>query len=96
MDGDNYESALATDAPQHGRQGLTEIVDDVAGSMPASSYLGAALGALALALACRTLGRSRWSSVIAQSVPVLLLFGAYRKLAKLETLRAGHGRGYTS
>jgi hypothetical protein len=93
---DNYESALTTDAPEPGSEKLTEVVEELAVSMPSSTYLAAALGALAVALAFQATGRSRWASLIAQSVPAWLLIGAYRKVAKIETLRSGRSRGYTS
>lgn len=93
---DNYENALATGAPRQPNENLAEVVEECAASVPSSAYLGAALGAVALALACHVAGRSRWGCFIAQWAPAWLLIGAYRKVAKLEARRYAANRGYTS
>lgn len=93
---DNYENALATGAPRECNESVAEVVEECAASVPSSAYLGAALGAVVLALACHVAGRSRWGCFIAQWAPAWLLVGAYRKVAKLEARRHAANRGYTS
>jgi hypothetical protein len=92
----NYENALATEVPRQRNESVAEVVEGCAASVPSSAYLGAAFGALALALACHAAGRSRWGCFIAQWAPAWLLIGAYRKVAKLEARRHAANRGYTS
>ena len=92
----NYENALATEAPRQCNENLAQVVEECAASVPSSAYLGAAFGALALALVCHLAGRSRWGCFIPQGASAWLLIGAYRKLAKLEARRRGANRGYTS
>lgn len=63
---------------------FTKNIEKYTAEIPSTAYLGVALGAMALSLACQVSGRGKWGNFIAQWVPTWLLFGVYNKLVKLE------------
>jgi len=96
---DNYEGALETETSQPREDKLTKSLKEYTASMPSSTYLGVAAGAMTLSLVCELTGRNKWANFIAQWVPVCLIVGVYNKLVKLEAYDQadrGHNRGYAS
>ena len=63
---------------------FTKSVEAYTAAIPSSSYLGVAVGAMALSLICQVTGRGKWGNFIAQWVPTWLIIGVYNKLVKLE------------
>ena len=63
---------------------FTKSVEEYTSEIPSSAFLGVALGAMALSLACQITGRGKWGNFIAQWVPTWLVIGVYNKLVKLE------------
>ena len=96
---DNYEGAFESGQPRPTEDSFTKSVEEYTGSIPSSAFLGVAVGAMMLSLACQLAGRGKWGNFIAQWVPTWLIIGVYNKLVKLEghdqTDRV-HNRGYTS
>jgi hypothetical protein len=62
---------------------FTATLENYTGAIPSSAYLGVAVGAVALSLACQIAGRGKWGTFIAQWVPTWLTIGIYNKLAKI-------------
>jgi hypothetical protein len=96
---DNYEGAFESDQPRPTEDSFTKSVEEYTGSIPSSAFLGVAVGAMMLSLACQLAGRGKWGNFIAQWVPTWLIIGVYNKLVKLEghdQTDRGHNRGYTS
>jgi len=62
----------------------TKSVEQYTAAIPSSTYLGIAVGAMALSLICQMTGRGKWGNFIAQWVPTWLIIGVYNKLVKLE------------
>jgi hypothetical protein len=72
---------------------VTKTIERYTAGIPSSAFLAIGLGAIAVSLAGHLTGRGRWTSLVAQWVPAILLMGIYNKLVKL----AGHDqldRGY--
>lgn len=95
---DNYEGAFESGEPTT-EDSFTKSVEKYTASIPSSAYLGVAVGAMMLSLACQAAGRGKWGNFIAQWVPTWLIIGVYNKLVKLEGhdhSDRGHNRGYTS
>jgi hypothetical protein len=67
---------------------FTKSIESYTSAIPSSSYLGVAMGAMALSFICQATGRGKWGNFIAQWVPTWLTIGLYNKLVKLE----GHDR----
>ena len=63
---------------------FTKSVEAYTAAIPSTSYLGVAVGAMALSLICQLTGRGKWGNFIAQWVPTWLIIGVYNKLVKLE------------
>ncbi len=63
---------------------FTKSVEQYTAAIPSSTYLGIAVGAMALSLICQMTGRGKWGNFIAQWVPTWLIIGVYNKLVKLE------------
>src|ERR1700741_3838725 len=63
---------------------LTKTLEEYTSAIPSTAYLGVAVGAMAISLACQLTGRSKWGNFIAQWVPTWLIIGVYNKLVKLE------------
>jgi hypothetical protein len=76
------------EGPESTEDSLTKEVEKYTGAVPSVAYLGVALGAMGLSLACEIAGRGKWGNFIAQWVPTLLIIGVYNKLVKL----GGHDR----
>jgi hypothetical protein len=96
---DNYEGALESGQPRPSEDSFTKSVEEYTASMPSSAYLGVAVGAMMLSLACQIAGHGKWGNFIAQWVPTWLIIGVYNKLVKLEghdQTDRGQNRGYTS
>lgn len=74
--------------PEPAEDNLTKEIEKYTSAVPSVAYLGLALGAMGLSLACEIAGRGKWGNFIAQWVPTLLIIGVYNKLVKLE----GHDR----
>jgi hypothetical protein len=95
---DNYEGALETETSQPRKDKLTSV-KEYAASMPSSTYLGVAAGAMIVSLVCELAGRNKWANFIGRWLPVCLIIGVYNKLVKLEAhdqTDRGHNRGYAS
>ena len=96
---DNYEGAFESGQPRTTEDSFTKSVEEYTGSIPSSAFLGVAVGAMMLSLACQLAGRGKWGNFIAQWVPTWLIIGVYNKLVKLEghdLTDRGHNRGYSS
>lgn len=96
---DNYEGAFESEQPRPSEDSFTKSVEEYTASMPSSAYLGVAVGAMFLSLACQVAGHGKWGNFIAQWVPTWLIIGVYNKLVKLEghdQIDRDHNRGYTS
>jgi hypothetical protein len=63
---------------------FTRSVEAYTSRIPSSAYLGIAIGAMALSIACQAMGRGKWGNFIAQWVPTWLIIGVYNKIVKLE------------
>jgi hypothetical protein len=63
---------------------FTKTIEKYTATLPSSTYLGIAVGAMAISLACQLGGRGKWGNFIAQWVPTWLIIGVYNKLVKLE------------
>jgi hypothetical protein len=63
---------------------FTKTVEQYTARIPSSAYLGIAIGAMALSIACQAMGRGKWGNFIAQWVPTWLIIGVYNKIVKLE------------
>jgi hypothetical protein len=62
---------------------FTQSLEQYTASLPSSTYLGVALGAIALSIVCQVSGRGKWGNFIAQWVPTWLIIGVYNKIVKL-------------
>ena len=74
--------------PDPREDAATKTLEKYTASVPSSTYLAVAVGAMAVSLTAQLAGRGKWGNFIAQWVPTWLLFGLYNKLVKLE----GHDR----
>jgi hypothetical protein len=74
--------------PNPTEDAVTKTIEKYTATLPSSTYLGVAVGAMALSLALQLGGRGKWGNFIAQWVPTWLIIGLYNKLVKLE----GHDR----
>jgi hypothetical protein len=63
---------------------FTKTIEKYTATLPSSTYLGVAVGAMAISLALQLGGRGKWGNFIAQWVPTWLIIGVYNKLVKLE------------
>jgi hypothetical protein len=63
---------------------FTKNIESYTAAIPSSTYLGVAVGAMALSLFCQITGRGKWGNFIAQWVPTWLIIGVYNKMVKLE------------
>jgi hypothetical protein len=70
--------------PEKSEDRFTKTIEDYTAAVPSSSFLGIAVGAMALSLLCQVAGQGKWGNFIAQWVPTWLLMGVYNKLVKLE------------
>jgi hypothetical protein len=69
---------------QPAEDSFTKQIEHYTANVPSSGYLGIALGAMALSLACQLAGQGKWGNFIAQWVPTWLIIGLYNKVVKLE------------
>jgi hypothetical protein len=69
---------------QPAEDSLTKGIERYTAYVPSTGYLGIALGAMALSLACQLAGQGKWGNFIAQWVPTWLIIGLYNKVVKLE------------
>jgi hypothetical protein len=90
---DNYEGAFETEMTQDAESSFTKSVARCTASIPSSVFVGVAVGAMVLSLACGLSGRGRWGNFIAQLASACVIIGVYNKLIKLEP---EHNRGYAS
>jgi hypothetical protein len=96
---DNYEGVLETETSKPKEDKLTKSLKECATSMPSSTYLGVAAGAMIVSLVCELTGQSKWANFIAWWIPVCLIIGVYNKLVTLEAhdhADRGRNRGYAS
>jgi hypothetical protein len=63
---------------------FTKNIESYTAAIPSSTYLGVAVGAMALSFFCQITGRGKWGNFIAQWVPTWLIIGVYNKMVKLE------------
>ena len=78
---DNYEGALETGQPQRKENRLAKTVEAY---LPSPAYLGAAAGAMAVALTLHLAGRRKWGNWVAQWIPACLIMGICNQLVKIE------------
>jgi hypothetical protein len=88
METNTVQTGGRHEGPEPTEDSLTKEVEKYTGAVPSAAYLGVALGAMGLSLACEIAGRGKWGNFIAQWVPTLLIIGVYNKLVKL----GGHDR----
>jgi hypothetical protein len=70
--------------PNPTEDAFTKTIEKYTATVPSSTYLGVAVGAMAISLALQLGGRGKWGNFIAQWVPTWLIIGVYNKLVKLE------------
>jgi hypothetical protein len=63
---------------------LTKTIEQYTASIPSSTYLAVAVGAMGISLVAQLTGRGKWGNFIAQWVPTWLLLGVYNKIVKTE------------
>lgn len=68
---------------EHREGSVTRLVENQTAKIPSDFFLGAALGAMAVSLACELTGRTRESRFIGMWPGPLLIMGVYNKLVKL-------------
>lgn len=67
---------------EHKEGKLTKAIENETAKLPSDVYLIAALGAIALSLAFKSMGRKHDALFVGQWVAPFLLFGVYNKLVK--------------
>ena len=75
----------------------TTTVEDVTKRIPSISFLGVAIGCMAVSAGLMLAGRKTWANFVGQWAPTILILGTYNKIAKTfsppvdEKQRALHG-----
>jgi hypothetical protein len=60
----------------------TSTIENVTSKVPSTTFLGLALGALGIGVACQMTGRKNLGNFIAQLAPTILIMGLYNKVVK--------------
>jgi hypothetical protein len=60
----------------------TSSIEQVTKRVPSVSFLGLALGAMAVSATLMLLGRKTWANFVGQWAPTILIMGTYNKLVK--------------
>lgn len=60
----------------------TSSIEQVTKRVPSVSFLGLALGAMAVSATLMLMGRKRWANFVGQWAPTILIMGTYNKLVK--------------
>ena len=75
----------------------TTTVEEVTKRIPSISFLGVAVGCMALSAGLMLSGRKTWANFVGQWAPTILILGTYNKIAKTfsapidEEQRVQHG-----
>lgn len=77
-----YESAPVFRA-EHGESRMTRLVEQQAAKLPSLTFLGLALGSMALAAALELAGKRAQSRFVSRWPGPLLTMGVYTKLVKI-------------
>lgn len=67
---------------EHKEGTFTKAIENQTAKLPSDVYLGAAIGAIALSLAFKVMGKRHNALFVGQWVAPFLLFGVYNKLVK--------------
>jgi hypothetical protein len=76
---------------------VTTTVEEATKHIPSISFLGVAIGCMALSAGLMLAGRKTWANFVGQWAPTILILGTYNKIAKTfsapmdERQRALHG-----
>jgi hypothetical protein len=60
----------------------TSSIEQMTKRMPSVSFLGLAVGAMAVSATLMLLGRKTWANFVGQWAPTILIMGTYNKLVK--------------
>jgi hypothetical protein len=60
----------------------TSTIEQMTKRVPSVSFLGLALGAMAVSATLMLMGRKTWANFVGQWVPTILIMGTYNKLVK--------------
>ena len=69
---------------KHREGSTTKMVESATAQVPSISFLGLALGAMAVSWIFLVAGRRNIANFIGQWVPTILIMGLYNKLVKVE------------
>ena len=68
-----------------GKEGqATKAIESYTAELPSGTFLGMALGAMAISLLLMLTGRRNLANFIGQWAPTILIMGLYNKLVKVE------------
>lgn len=68
-----------------GREGTTtKAIESYTSELPSGTFLGLAIGSMAISLILMLAGRRNVANFIGQWAPTILIMGLYNKLVKLE------------
>ena len=70
--------------PQHREGPIASAIEQQTAKLPSDLFLWAAVGSMAVSLACKVLGKSETAMFVGQWAPSLLIMGLYNKLVKVE------------
>ena len=60
----------------------TSSIEEMTKRVPSVSFLGLAIGAMAVSATLMLLDRKKWANFVGQWVPTILILGTYNKLVK--------------
>jgi hypothetical protein len=60
----------------------TTSIEEMTKRVPSVSFLGLAIGAMAVSATLMLLGRKNWANFVGQWAPTILVLGTYNKLVK--------------
>jgi hypothetical protein len=61
---------------------FTGSLESQTARMPSSTFLGLAIGSMAVSAALKVMGKDNWSLFVGQWAPAFLIIGVYNKLVK--------------
>lgn len=70
---------------QRSEDSLTTQIENVTTRVPSSTFLGLALGSIAVSAVLRALGNKNDAQFVGQWVPTILILGLYNKMVKLNS-----------
>jgi hypothetical protein len=61
---------------------FTSAIESQTAKLPSSSYLGFAIGSMAISATLKLMGKDDWALFVGQWAPAFLIIGVYNKLVK--------------